>query len=176
MAPTLCQKWFYKTRFFLSCSLDHTILFKFPSIWYKHSLRNVWRNFRLPMSALATVAEKFTPKIDFPIGYFILPLLILDIESLKSLHTLFYKYLDHMLVEFKQNRMVRTITKMVNHFWFDAISEDVSVNEIITWCLTINSEAIIFQCSKNDGSPTRVTRLKVEPNMADPISLNEKRP
>ena len=68
------------------------------------------------MSALATVAEKFTPKIDFPIGYFILPLLILDIESLKSLHTLFYKYLDHMLVEFKQNRMVRTITKMVNHF------------------------------------------------------------
>ena len=31
----------------------------------------------------------------------------------------------------------------------------------------------VFQ---NYGSPTRVTRLKVAPNMADPISFNEKRP
>ena len=35
---------------------------------------------------------------------------------------------------------------------------------------------IIFQRSKNYGSPTRVTRLKVAPNMADPISLNENLP
>ena len=40
--------------------------------------------------------------IDFPIGYFILPLLIL-----KSLRTLFDKYLDHMLVKFEQDRMVQ---------------------------------------------------------------------
>ena len=32
-----------------------------------------------------------------------------DIGSLKSLHTLFDKYLDHMLVKFEQNRMVRTV-------------------------------------------------------------------
>ena len=32
-----------------------------------------------------------------------------DIGSLKSLYTLFDKYLDHMLVEFEQNRMVLTI-------------------------------------------------------------------
>ena len=32
-----------------------------------------------------------------------------DIGSLKSLHTLFDKYLDHMLVEFEQNRMVQTL-------------------------------------------------------------------
>ena len=31
----------------------------------------------------------------------------------------------------------------------------------------------IFQNSKNYGSPTRITRLKVALNMADPISLNE---
>ena len=37
-------------------------------------------------------------------------------------------------------------------------------------------ETIIFQCPPNYGNPTRVTRLKVEPNMADPISLNEKWP
>ena len=62
---------------------------------------------------------------------------------------------------------------MVNHFWqgVDAILIDVSVNETIIYL-----ETIIFQCSKNYGSPTRVIRLKVEPNKADPISLNEKRP
>ena len=32
-----------------------------------------------------------------------------DIGSLKSLHTLFGMYLDHMLVKFEQNRMVRNI-------------------------------------------------------------------
>ena len=45
------------------------------------------------------------------------------IRSLKSLHTLFDKYLNHMLVKFEQNRMVRNIQtfelfgkKMVNQF------------------------------------------------------------
>ena len=32
-----------------------------------------------------------------------------DIGSLKFLHTLFDKYLDHMLVKFEQNRVVQTI-------------------------------------------------------------------
>ena len=32
-----------------------------------------------------------------------------NIGSLKSHHTLFDKYLNHMLVKFEQNRMVRTI-------------------------------------------------------------------
>ena len=66
------------------------------------------------MSALATVAGKnfkgkFTPKIDFPIGIFYVTIADADIESLKSFYTLFDKYLDHMLVEFEQNRVVRTI-------------------------------------------------------------------
>ena len=66
------------------------------------------------MSALATVAGKssngkYTAKIYFPIGYFILPLLMLTLEVLKSLHTLFDKYLDHMLVKFEQKSMVRTL-------------------------------------------------------------------
>ena len=67
---------------------------------------------------------------------------------------------------------------MVNHFEqrFDAILEDVSVTETIVWCYIINLKTIIFQCSKNYGTPTRVTRLKVAPNMADPISFNENRP
>ena len=32
-----------------------------------------------------------------------------DIGSLKSMHTLFDKYLDHMLVEFEQNRMIQSL-------------------------------------------------------------------
>ena len=57
----------------------------FTSMWYKHFLRNVWRDFRLPMSALATAAGKsfngkFTSTFDFPIGYFILLLLMLILE------------------------------------------------------------------------------------------------
>ena len=32
-----------------------------------------------------------------------------DIESQTSLHTLFDKYLDHMLVKIEQNRTVRTV-------------------------------------------------------------------
>ena len=57
----------------------------FTNMWYKHFLRNLWRDFRLPMSALATVSGKsfngkLTAKIDFPIGYFMLPLLMLTLE------------------------------------------------------------------------------------------------
>ena len=67
---------------------------------------------------------------------------------------------------------------MVNSFWqsIDAILEDVSVTETIVWCYDSNLKTIIFQCSKNYSTPTRVTRLKVGPNTADPISLNENLP
>ena len=67
---------------------------------------------------------------------------------------------------------------MVNHFWqsVDANLKDFPVTDTIAWCKTINLKTIIFQCSKNDGSLTYATRFKVAPNMADPISLNEKRP
>ena len=52
----------------------------FTSMLYKHFVRNVMRDFRIAMSALARVAgksfsDKFTAKIDFPIWYFMLPFL-----------------------------------------------------------------------------------------------------
>ena len=59
-----------------------------------------------------------------------------DIGSLKSLHTWFDKYLDHMLVKFEPNRMVRTMQNVVlfdrqtvKNIWqsVDAILEYVSV-------------------------------------------------
>ena len=88
------------------------------------------------MSALATAVGKsfngkFTTKIDFPIGYFIADA---DIGSLKSLHTLLDKYLDHMLVKLEQNRMVRTIKNFELWQSVDTILEDVSVTETIVWC------------------------------------------
>ena len=45
------------------------------------------------------------------IGYLTFTIVDVDIGSLTSLHTFFDKYLDHMLVKFEQNRMVRTIEK-----------------------------------------------------------------
>ena len=68
------------------------------------------------MSALTMVAGesfngKFTAKIDFLIGdrVFYFTIADTDIASLKCLHTLFDKCLNHMLVNFEQKRMVRTI-------------------------------------------------------------------
>ena len=61
-------------KFKISDSLDHTILFKF----HQHVVQIIikWRDFKLSMIALATVAgksfnSKFSVEIDFPIGYFI---------------------------------------------------------------------------------------------------------
>ena len=61
--------------------------------------------------------------------------------------------------------------KRVKNSWqsVDAILEDISVTD----SLMLNLKAIIFQFSKNYSTPTLVTWLKVAPNMADPISLNE---
>ena len=63
------------------------------------------------MSVLATVAGKifngkFTTKKWF---YDRITIADADIGSLKSLHTVFGKYFDHMLVKFEQNSMVRTL-------------------------------------------------------------------
>ena len=119
MASTLCQKWFKKNVVFLSKSSTFRVVWtiqlcsNFTGMWYKHFSRNVWRDFRLSMSALASVARKsfngkFTAKIGFPIGHFMLPLLMLKLEVLSLSIQLFDKYLDHMLVEYEQNRMFRT--------------------------------------------------------------------
>ena len=106
--------------FFKPCFLSITSKFhvvwtiricsNFTCMWYKHFVRNVWGDFRLPVSALATVArkifnDKVTAKIDFSIGHFMLPLPMLTLKVLSfSTH-----YLDHMIVKFEQNRMVRNI-------------------------------------------------------------------
>ena len=68
------------------------------------------------MSAFANGARKsfsgnFFAKIDFLFGHFMVTITDVDIGSLKSLHTLFHKYmyLEHMLVIFEESCMVRNI-------------------------------------------------------------------
>ena len=105
MASTLCQKWFKKNRFFVFLSKSSKfrvvwtirICSNFTIMWYKHFVRNVWRDFRLPMSALATVARKifngkFAAKTDFPIGHCMLPLLMLTLKVLS--------FFIHYLIKF----------------------------------------------------------------------------
>ena len=52
---------------------------------------------------------------------------------------------------------------MVNNFWqsVDAILEDVPVTDTIVWCEHIDLKTIIFQWSKNYGSPTRDVYIKM---------------
>ena len=93
-----------------------------------------------------------------------------------------------MLVKFEQIRIVRTtrnfelfdkksgflksfLTKRWRHFRRGFCSW---INYLML--KTIYLKTTIFQCSKNYGSPTGRTGLKVALNMADPISLNENLP
>ena len=65
------------------------------------------------MLALATVSGKSFKGIYcknwFSDRVFYINIADADIGSFKSLHTLFDKYFDHILVKFEQNRMVWTI-------------------------------------------------------------------
>ena len=123
--------------------------------------------------------------VNLPLKLFRTTVANADIGSLKSLHTLFDKYLDHMLVQFAQNWMVQTtrnfevfvkkrglkpfLTKRWRHFG----------RPFCSWnnCLMLNliSRPPSFQCAKNNGTAIRVTRLKVAPNTADPISIRDSR-
>ena len=120
MASTLYKKCFSKIRFCfilvkkleISCSLDYTILFKFHwqvvQAFCKEFMDRLYTSSVRVNNGSTDVLNDNLLKNDFPIGHFMLPLLMLTL-SLKSLHTLFGMYLDHMLVEFDQNRTVRTI-------------------------------------------------------------------
>ena len=67
-----------------------------------------------------------------------------------------------MLVKFEQNHVDQITQNSL---------EDVS--ETICLMQTINLKTTIFHCTKNYGNPTLAPRLKVVPNMADPISIKD---
>ena len=71
---------FFVKQFKISCRSDQYDFVQILRACGTISLRNVWRDLRLPMSASATVTRKsfnvnFTTKIDVSRGYFMLLLL-----------------------------------------------------------------------------------------------------
>ena len=142
---------FKKSVFFFFCQKNSkfctfwTIRFSsnFVTMWSKYVSNNVWKTSDLRCQHLQKWYEKIQililfsnlmEKSWFSNRIFYVIITNADIESLKSLHTLFDKYLNHMLMKFEQNRMLRNIQnfelfgkKMVNHFWesIDAILDDV---------------------------------------------------
>ena len=152
MSSTLCQKWFKKNGFFFTKKLKIRVVWtkqfcsNFTSMWSKYLSNNVWRDLRLPMSALAIAGEslntKFAAKIDFPIGHFMLPLPMLTLEvwspSIHYLVSIWSTYWWNLNKSYGPNytKFWAFWQKMVNHFWqsVDAILEDVSVTETIVWC------------------------------------------
>ena len=98
---------FFVKKVKFSWSLDHIIICSnFTSMWSKYLSNNVWRDFRLPLSAFAMVAGesfngKFTVKIDFPIGYFIFPLLLLTLEKVGSHTWVWSRILDILILQDK---------------------------------------------------------------------------
>ena len=107
-----------KKKRFLSKSSKFRVVWTIQfCLWSKYLSNNVWRDFRLLMSALATAAGKsfkgkFIAKIDFSDRVFYITIADADIGSLKSLHTLFDQDLDHILAKFEQNCMVRIIQNL----------------------------------------------------------------
>ena len=77
------------------------------------------------MSALATYSANVLQKLIFRLGILCYHIADADIGSLKSLHTLFDKYLDHMLVKFEQNRVVRSIQnfELFDKKWFTILTK-----------------------------------------------------
>ena len=132
MATTLLQKWFQKWVFVKTSKfcIFQSIRFcsNFISLFSKYLSNNVWRYFRLPMSAIAIVAWKsfsckFSAKTKFPIWDFMLPLLMLTLEVLSlSMHyfiriwTTCWWNLNKIILS-KIYRMLIFLTKMVKHFW-----------------------------------------------------------
>ena len=100
MAPSLCQKMVLKNSFLggQKAIWPFRIIWfgsNFASMWSKYVSNNVWRDFRLLVSAFETVARKsFNGKSTT----FYVTITYADIGSLKSLYTLFDKYLDDLLV------------------------------------------------------------------------------
>ena len=84
-------------------------------MWPRYESNNVWRDFTLSVSEFAMVARKvvmanFLQKL-FSDRTFCVTITDADIGSLKSLHTSFDKYLDHMLVKFEK-KMVRNVQNL----------------------------------------------------------------
>ena len=94
------------------------------------------------------------------------------------------KYLDHMLVKFEQNRVVQTIQNFVlfDKKWLTIFDKVLTPRwKTFLWLKQLFDAKILIQRLSSFSVPKfwhsdTCNRLKVAPNMADPISLNENLP
>ena len=155
------------------CSLEYYNLVQISLECDTTFLRNVSRDFRLPMSALATVAgksfnSKLLQKLIFRSGILYnhcwcwhWKSKVSPIHYLRSIWTTCWWNLKKIAWS-ELYKILSFLTKKCHRFWLivDAILEDISVTEtIIVWCIILKTT--IVQCSKHYDSPTRVTRLKL---------------
>ena len=128
---------------------------------------------------------EFSTKTGFRIGHLILLLLMLTFGSIKSPHIICKAFGPHFGEIFEHNRMVFELwgqnfelfwqkwltifDKRLTPFWmtFSWLKQMFDVNLLIK-----HYHLSVFQILRYS---IRVTKLKLEPNMAVPISLNEKR-
>ena len=108
------------------------------------------------VSVFVTVAQKsfndkFTPKIDFPIRYFMLPLLtlILEVKNL-SIHYLSSIWTTcwwnlNKIVRYEKYKIWAFKQKMVNHFW----EVLMPFWKTFLWHKKLLYAKVIFHCSKN---------------------------
>ena len=94
-------------------SLDNTILFKFHQhvihILIKECMERLYTsNVSISNGNMKYPLGKSIFAVNLPLKLFPTTIANVDIGSLKSLHSLFDKYLDHMLVKFEQNCMIQT--------------------------------------------------------------------
>ena len=136
----------------------------FTSMWSKCLSNDVWSDFWLPMSALATVAGKsfngtLTAKMSFRSSILYYHCWCWHWKS-KVSPNIIWKVYRHMLVKFDQNRYGPNNTifwafwqKMVNHFWqsVDAILEDVSVTETVVAVTETCSKMFLWLKQQFDG-------------------------
>ena len=85
---------FFVKKLKISCSLDHTILFKFHWMWYKHFFKECMERLKTSNVGISNGStEEFQWQIYcknwFSDRSFYVTIADADIESLKSLHTLF---------------------------------------------------------------------------------------
>ena len=94
----------------------HTIFFQFHQhmiqILIKQCMERIWIcNVSLSNGNIKCLIGKSIFAVNLPLKLFHATVANTDTRSLKSLHTLFYTYLDHMLVKFKPNRIVQNVEK-----------------------------------------------------------------
>ena len=95
-----------------------------------------------------------------------------DTGSLQSLHTLFHTHMHHILAKFEPNRIIQNV-HTVELFDKKRVFKIIFDKTLTPFCKTLFQYLkqlfysrlleLLFQCSKNYGSPTSVTMLKVAP-------------